>query len=66
MDIHLILRILNIAIRAMFIVIGVLLIAGFFHLRNVASEFRIILGAVFILYGTFRIVTLLIKKEDGE
>jgi uncharacterized membrane protein len=58
---------MNIAIRAMFIVIGVMLIWGLFNLRNIAPQFRIMMGAVFILYGAFRIVTLLIrKKEDGD
>ena len=62
MNIHAILRVLNSAIRAAFIAIGILLIAGFFNLRSIAPEFRIILGAVFILYGVFRIVTL----DDGN
>jgi hypothetical protein len=68
MNLDLIVRILNIAIRAMFIVIGVMLIWGLFQLHNIAPQFRIMMGAVFVLYGAFRIVTLLMmkKKEDGD
>jgi hypothetical protein len=51
MNIRMILRVLNIAIRAAFIVIGILPTTWFFNLRNIAPEFRIILGAVFILYA---------------
>lgn len=67
MNLTMIVRIMNTAIRAMFIVIGIMLIVGLFRLRNVPAQFRILMGAVFILYGIFRIVTLLMtKKDSGE
>ena len=67
MNLTLIVRIMNAAIRAMFIVIGIFLIVGLFRLRNVPPQFRILMGVVFVLYGIFRIVTLFMKKkEDGE
>ncbi|MCX5752566.1 MAG: C4-dicarboxylate ABC transporter [Candidatus Krumholzibacteria bacterium] len=59
-------RILNVAVRAMFIVIGIFLIVGLFKLRNMAPEVRIIMGAVLILYGAFRIVTLFMPKRSGD
>ena len=67
MNLNLIVRIMNTAIRAMFILIGIFLIVGLFRLRNVPTHFRILMGVVFVLYGIFRIVTLFMKKkEDGE
>lgn len=66
MNLTLIVRIMNMAVRAMFIVIGIMLIVGLFRLRNIPAQFRILLGVVFVLYGIFRIVTLFIKKEGGE
>jgi hypothetical protein len=66
MNLTLIVRIMNMAVRAMFIVIGIMLIVGLFRLQNIPAQFRILLGAVFVLYGIFRIVTLFIKKEGGE
>jgi len=67
MNLDLIVRIMNMAVRAMFVVIGIMLIVGLFRLRNVPAQFRILMGVVLVLYGIFRIVTLLMKKkEDGE
>ena len=66
MNLTMIVRIMNMAVRAMFIVIGIMLIVGLFRLRNIPAQFRILLGAVFVLYGIFRIVTLFIKKEGGD
>jgi hypothetical protein len=65
MNIDLIVRIMNTAIRVMFIVIGIFLIVGLFRLRNVPAQFRILMGAVFVLYGIFRIVTLFMTKKEG-
>ena len=56
---------MNVAVRAMFIVIGIFLIVGLFRLHNVPAYFRILMGAVFVLYGIFRIVTLLMTKKEG-
>ncbi|MGD1048552.1 MAG: hypothetical protein ABR899_07370 [Candidatus Krumholzibacteriaceae bacterium] len=66
MNLTMIVRIMNMAVRAMFIVIGIFLIVGLFRLQYVPAHFRILLGAVFVLYGIFRIVTLFIKKDGGE
>jgi hypothetical protein len=65
MNLTLIVRIMNMAVRAMFIVIGIMLIVGLFRLRNVPAQFRILMGAVFVLYGIFRIVTLFMTKREG-
>ena len=61
-----VLRALNIAVRAAFIVVGVLLMAGFFHLRYMAPQFRILFGAVLVLYGVFRIATLRPRRKLEE
>ena len=66
MNIHSVLRALNIAVRAAFIVIGILMIVGYFQLRYVSPHFRILLGVIFILYGVFRIATLSPKREVGQ
>ncbi len=57
---------INIAIRAAFVVLGILLILGVYGLRNIAPQFRILLGVVFILYGIFRMVTLLNRNKGGR
>ncbi|HVO77107.1 MAG TPA: hypothetical protein VMT60_03895 [Candidatus Bathyarchaeia archaeon] len=62
-----ILRALDIALRVAFVVIGVLMIAGLFQLRNVGAQLRVFLGVILVLYGAFRIVTLRRKKDkDAE
>jgi len=66
MNIHKVLRVLNIAIRAAFIVIGIILIAGYFQLRFINPHFRILVGIIFILYGIFRIVTMRPENRAGE
>jgi len=62
MNIRMILRVVNIAIRAMFIVVDIPLIAGFFNLRNIAPEFRIILGAAFILFAGHETWTMAVSR----
>ena len=64
--IHSVLRVLNVAVRAAFIVIGILLIGGWFQLRYIKSDFRILVGVIFVLYGVFRIVTLWLKGKGDE
>ncbi len=66
MNINSVLRALNIAVRAAFIVFGALLIAGCFQLRYIAPQFRILFGAVLVLYGVLRIATLRPRKEVEE
>ncbi len=66
MSIHSVLRLLDIAVRAAFVVIGILLIGGYFQLRYINSDFRILVGVIFILYGIFRIVTLSLKRREGR
>ena len=61
-----VLRVLNVAVRAAFIVIGILLIGGWFQLRYIKSDFRILVGVIFVLYGVFRIVTLWLKGKGDE
>ena len=64
--IHSVLRVLNVAVRAAFIVIGILLIGGWFQLRYIKSDFRILVGVIFVLYGVFRIATLWLKGKGDE
>jgi len=66
MNMHKVLRVLNVAIRAAFIVIGIVLVAGYFQLRYINPHFRILVGIIFILYGVFRIVTMRPEKKAGE
>lgn len=61
-----VLRALNIAVRAAFIVVGALLMAGCFQLRYVPPQFRILFGAVLVLYGVLRIATLRPRKKVEE
>jgi len=51
----------NITLRSAFIVLGVLMLVGYFPLPNVDPKFRMMFGVVFILYGLFRMVTLFTK-----
>jgi hypothetical protein len=66
MDLTGVVRVINFVIRALFIVLGILLIAGVFGLRNISSQFRILFGVVFILYGAFRLATLFMSKGPGD
>jgi hypothetical protein len=66
MNMHKVLRVLNVAIRAAFIAIGIVLIAGFFQLRFIDPHFRILAGVIFILYGIFRLVTMRPDRKAGE
>ena len=66
MNIHKVLRVLNIAIRAAFIAIGIILVAGYFQLRFIHPHFRILAGIIFILYGILRIVTMRPERKAGE
>jgi ABC-type multidrug transport system permease subunit len=66
MNLQGVVRVINIAIRAAFIVLGILLIVGHFQFPNIIPHFRILMGVVFIFYGAYRIVTLWLKKEVGQ
>ena len=61
-----VLRVLNIVIRAAFIATGIVLISGRFQLRYINSDFRILVGIIFILYGIFRLVTMRPDRKAGE
>lgn len=58
------------AVASIVIVVGVITVAGLLMPGYVPDNFRYLFGAVFILYGIFRIVTLWTKnkrmKEDEE
>ncbi len=47
-----------------FIILGAAFLAGYFIPINFPLKFRIILGVVFILYGTFRIVITYFKNNN--
>ena len=53
------------AIAALFIILGGAILAGYFINQNMPSEFRIMVGIVLILYGAFRIVTTIFKKNQS-
>ncbi|MHB1686641.1 MAG: hypothetical protein ACYCVH_04610 [Ignavibacteriaceae bacterium] len=50
-------------IASIFVILGAAIIAGYFITLNVPSQFRIIMGVVFILYGIFRIVITYFKNN---
>ncbi|MHB8337575.1 MAG: hypothetical protein ACYC6P_00905 [Ignavibacteriaceae bacterium] len=47
-----------------FIILGAAFLAGYFIPISFPLKFRIILGVVFILYGTFRIVITYFKNNN--
>ena len=54
-------------IGAIFILSGIALLAGYFISANLPSQFRIMIGIVLILYGSYRIITTFFKRnETGE
>ncbi len=51
-------KILNYGVKVLIVVIGIILLSGFFKPENVMvddSVFRV-MGAIFILYGIYRII----------
>jgi uncharacterized membrane protein HdeD (DUF308 family) len=47
---------------ALFIVLGIAILADYF-MQNVLTQFRIMFGVVLVLYGIFRIVITIFKKN---
>ena len=43
---------------------GVLIIAGLLIPSYIPSKFRVLFGAVLVLYGIFRFVSIRFKKQD--
>lgn len=48
--------IINYAVRAVVVVLGILLVSGAFKPENADDTLFRVMGAVFILFGTYRIV----------
>ncbi len=62
-----IMKYLAYAIAALFIVLGVAILSGYFMSAGVPKQFRIMVGIVLVLYGGFRVVATYFKKnETGE
>jgi len=53
----LILRILNYLVRGLIVVIGILLLSGIL-LGELETQFRIMIGIIFVLFGSYRLAIL--------
>lgn len=51
-------------VAALFVVLGIAILSGWFIQSNFPSQFRITVGIVLILYGVFRIVATYYKKAE--
>jgi len=60
------LYVINILLRAGFIIIGILLLSGYFKIDDRYSQVRLMMGIVFILYGIFRLVTMFARSGPAE
>jgi prolipoprotein diacylglyceryltransferase len=43
-------------------VVGVLVATGVFELRNLPTQFRVVMGVVVFLYGLYRLVVEYVRK----
>jgi hypothetical protein len=58
--------VLNIAVRAAFIILGVLILIGKVLPESQYPQLRLMMGIVFILYGIFRLVTMFARTGPAE
>jgi hypothetical protein len=58
--------VLNIAVRAAFIILGVLILAGYLLPQGPYAQLRLMMGIVFILYGVFRLVMMFARTGPAE
>lgn len=49
-------------VASLFIVLGIAILAGY-YMRGVPAQFRIMAGVVLILYGIFRIIITIFRKN---
>ena len=52
-------------VAALFIVLGIAILANYF-MQGVVTQFRIMAGIVLILYGIFRIVATIFRKNTNS
>ena len=52
-------------VAALFIVLGIAILANYF-MQGVITQFRIMAGIVLILYGIFRIVATIFRKNTNS
>jgi hypothetical protein len=57
--------VLNLAVRAAFVILGVLILTGKM-LPDQYPQLRLMMGIVFILYGVFRLVTMFTRTGPAE
>jgi hypothetical protein len=50
-------------VASLFIVLGSAILAGYYMRGGVPTQFRIMAGIVLILYGVFRIIITIFKKN---
>jgi len=58
--------VLNLVVRAGFIIIGALVLAGLLLPESIHSQFRWMMGIVFILYGALRLVMMFARTGPAE
>ncbi|MBI4549287.1 MAG: hypothetical protein HY707_15010 [Ignavibacteriae bacterium] len=59
-----ILRIVSYTTASLILVLGIIILFGFFLPSYVPSDFRIMLGIVMVLYGIYRVSILWIKQRS--
>lgn len=50
-------------VASLFIVLGIAILLGYVIKENLPQQFRVMTGVVLILYGVFRIVVTILKKN---
>jgi hypothetical protein len=50
-------------VASLFIVLGIAILSGYYMKEGVPTQFRVIAGMVLILYGAFRIIITIFKKN---
>ena len=50
-------------VASLFIVMGIAILSGYFMSVGIPTQFRVMTGLVLILYGVFRIVITVLKKD---
>jgi len=61
---QLILRIVGLMTAGLILVVGIVILVGALIPASVPSNYRTILGVVMVLYGTYRILMILIRQRS--
>jgi hypothetical protein len=59
-------RIISLVTASLILAVGIVILAGTFMPAYVPANYRIILGIVMILYGSFRILMVWIKQRNAH